>query len=190
MDTILREIFGNLSSMIRFSLPGFVAIGLGYGAIPGFMENHLKNFQTIILFGLILGATAHTVHRNAWFVFFESLLFLLPCTAVSNYKPRFYAIAKGWSDFALLRYSDRFAKSNLAGYLGHRWSLAHSGAVIGEFTILSIFIADCDSFIYFHSSIFLYIGLGIFIVSFINMLVLYRVEKHIINPNFVYEKLN
>ncbi|TGM85590.1 hypothetical protein [Leptospira licerasiae] len=190
MESILREIFGNLSSMIRFSLPGFVAIGLGYGAIPDVMVDFLKDFQTKLAVGLIVGATAHTIHRNAWFVIVESWLFITDWTAVSNYGHKRCEIAKGWSDFALIRYTERFAKSNLSGYLGHRWSLAHSGAVIGELTILSAILATCGSYIFENFGITLSIGIVIFVISLCNIFILYRVEKHILIPKFDFEKLN
>jgi hypothetical protein len=190
MNKILSEILSNLSSLIRFSLPGFVAIGLLYGSTPDLLLKYPFDFKSIILIGIVIGTTAHIIHRNAWFVFFESWYFLTPYTPVSNFRDKFYEIAKGWSGFAFVRYSNKFAKSNLAGYLGHRWSLAHSSAVIAELTIVSTLFSQCNSLLHNYYCFFLFLGTSIFSISVLNMIILYKVEKHIISSTFYPAKLD
>ncbi len=122
-------------------------------------------------------------------MFFESWYFLTPLTPVSNFRDKCHHIAKGWSGFAIIRYSNRFAKSNLAGYLGHRWSLSHSLAVIAELIFGFTIFSQCNSFLDKHYCLFLIIGISLFIISVLNMIILYKVEKHIINSSFYPEKL-
>ncbi|TGL16855.1 hypothetical protein EHQ42_10635, partial [Leptospira levettii] len=180
MNKILSDFLNNLSSLIRFSLPGFVSIALLYGSIPDFIEKHNFDFKSILLIGIVIGTTAHIIHRNSWFVFFESWYFLTPLTPVSNFNDKCHHIAKGWSGFAIVRYSNSFAQSNLAGYLGHRWSLAHSSAVIAELTIGCTLFAQCNSILNKYYCLFLILGTSLFIISVLNMMILYKVEKHIV----------
>ncbi len=189
---MITEIFNGLSHGFRMAIPGLCTILLIKWSRPVLfadIQNFLNADVQMIGWGVLAfaaGMTAYGIHKNALFLLDFIFLFRIPFTAIEPHRTsdqqatwlRLFCHTLGpWATFLMTKYDDK--SGDLAGYLGHRWSMAHSLCVIGELTIFFHCAAARESPLWVHGREVFWIGFAILLLGLISLALLHIAERRI-----------